>query len=89
MTLMISYPGTRSLVSLSLSFPTDKPSTAVHLQKAHWEPLHAHLKKTYGVEIISYQDLVLGPGKKFEQKRETREVLRGVVDKWDAWEIAG
>ena len=72
-----------------LSFPTDKPSTAVVLQKAHWEPLHAHFKNEYGVDIVSYEDLVLGPGKKFEQKTQTKEVLRGVVEKWDAWEIAG
>ena len=77
------------LLFLWISFPTDKPSTAVTLQKAHWEPLHAHFKAEYGVDIVSYEDLVLGPGKKFEQKRETKEVLRRVVERWDGWEIAG
>ena len=41
------------------------------------------------MDIVSYEDLVLGRGKKFEQKRETKEVLRRVVERWDGWEIAG
>lgn len=41
------------------------------------------------MDIVSYETLVLGPGKKFEQKKETKDKLRKVVERWDEWEISG
>lgn len=69
-------------------FPSDHPSTIVRLQKTHWEPLHAYFKQTHGVDIVSYETLVLGAGKRFEQKKETKEKLREVVLGWDEWQVS-
>jgi hypothetical protein len=41
------------------------------------------------VDIVSYETLVLGAGKRFEQKKETKEKLREVVLGWDEWQISG
>jgi hypothetical protein len=60
-----------------------------NFHKTHWEPLHAYFKETYGVDIVSYETLVLGAGKRFEQKKETKEKLREVVLGWDEWQISG
>ncbi|KAJ9098733.1 hypothetical protein QFC21_004381 [Naganishia friedmannii] len=69
-------------------FSADHPSTLVRLQSEHWAPLHAWYKDEYDVEIKTYDTLVLGGGNRFKQDEKTKKVLRGVVDSWDAWQIA-
>ncbi len=69
------------------SFPSDSPSPLVRLQETHWKPLHAHFKQTHGLDIKSFDGLVIGG--KFRQDERTRSYLREVVEKWDEWEVAG
>jgi ATP synthase F1 complex assembly factor 2 len=70
-------------------FAADHPSTLVRLQTEHWDPLHAWYKSHHGVEIKTYDTLVLGGGNRFKQSDETKRVLREAVKDWDAWQIAG
>lgn len=74
---------------LPSSFPTDSPSTLTSLQTLHWEPLHNWYSKSMGLNIKSYETLVLGGGQRFEQSEETRKKLREVVERWDDWQVAG
>jgi ATP synthase F1 complex assembly factor 2 len=79
-----------SLTSMLMrSFPEDHPSTLVSLQEKNWVPLHQYFEKVHGIKIKSYENLVLGGGQKFRQDQKTRDVLRRVVESWDAWQIAG
>ena len=61
----------------------------MRLQKEHWDPLHTWYKAEHGIEIKTYDTLVLGGGNRFKQSDETKRVLRDAVKEWDAWQIAG
>ncbi|GHJ87471.1 hypothetical protein NliqN6_3873 [Naganishia liquefaciens] len=69
-------------------FAADHPSTLVRLQAEHWDPLHAWYKAEHGIDIKTYDTLVLGGGNKFKQSDETKRVLSDAVKGWDAWQIA-
>jgi ATP synthase F1 complex assembly factor 2 len=70
-------------------FILDHPSTLVRLQTEHWDPLHAWYKEHHGVDIKTYDTLVLGGGNRFKQDEKTKQVLRDIVNGWDSWQVAG
>lgn len=65
------------------SFPGDKPSVLVRLQKEHWDPLVAWLKDTYGVTVGQTTGFGLP-----EHSPNAREELRAVLSEMDKWELA-
>lgn len=68
----------------TILYPDDAPAPLVRLQKEHWDPLRAWLKKDFDVEL----QLAQGFGA-VKQTDDNVEKLKKVVEAMDGWELAG
>nr|ODN82411.1 ATP synthase mitochondrial F1 complex assembly factor 2 [Cryptococcus depauperatus CBS 7841] len=67
----------------TILYPHDSPAALVRLQKEHWNPLHAWLKRKYGIELILAEGFNAA-----KQNEETIEKLKEAVEKLNGWELA-
>ena len=72
------------ILTFLFSFHEDEPEHLVVLQQKHWDPILEWARRTFDVEIKTF-DSLLGNS----QPEDTRQKFSRVLQKLDPWQLAG